>query len=214
MGTWDYGLLDNDTAADAMDEVMSDVLQRAVRTVKSTLSRRSAGELAAQLGLLVHYWPWSFDTARADSDRAAIDAVRDGMARNRAVLDEVAPEARELLDRLASGKPLPKAPRFEALLRATHARPYLQELADDAIEEADSNLEDGSSAAQLDLLRVLAPHVELPARTMRHWLRRCREAFAEADDDERMFRRAHVEACKVFVSAASAEDDDDEHDDE
>ncbi len=145
MGAWDYGLLDNDTAADAMGELMNEVLQRAARSVKSSLTRRSAGELAAQLGLLAHYQPWSFDAGKGDTDHAAVQAIREGVTRNRAVLDEVAPDARELLDRIASGKPLPMTPRFESLLRAIHARPYLQELADDAVEEADSNLDDASS---------------------------------------------------------------------
>ena len=211
MGTWDYGLLDNDSAADAIDDVMADVLRDATRLAKTPLSRQNAGAFAAQLGLLAHYRSWLFEIGEVEKEHAAVEALRGAVTRNRAVLDQVAPTGRPLLTQIASGEPLPDNPPFPTLLRATHARAYLQDLADAAIEEVADNLEDGACGAHLDLLRVLSPYVELPAKAVRHWLKRFKAAFADADDDERKFLRAYVEACKRLVHNA-AEDDADEDD--
>lgn len=187
-------------------------MQRAARA--KPRSRQDAGAFAAQLGLVAHYRAAIFESGKGESDYASAQALRRIVTEQSALLDQVAPKARALLDRIASGEPLADNPAFHVLLGATHARAYLQELADQAIEDAEDNLGEAPSGAQLDLLRVVAPYVELPARTMRHWLRRCREAYGEADDDERQFLRPYVDVCKKLVAAAKSTDDDEREEDD
>jgi hypothetical protein len=201
MGAWDYGLLDNDTAADELGEVINTVVDHAVRSAARALSRQGAGEFAAQLGLLLHFEPEVFGAAHE-----ANAALRAGIARNRRTLDEVAPKASELLDQLAAGK-APSDGKHTLLLRAKHARAYLQELADRTIDDADVVFKDEMTiGGYLVVLGVLSKHVELQAHPIKRWLASYRTRYREAGEDERLFLREELHMCKKLVEAASEAD--------
>jgi hypothetical protein len=48
-------------------------------------------------------------------------------------------------------------------------------------------------------LCYVAPFVDLPATTVRHWLRRSREIYSECDQEEREHFKCYVKACKNLV---------------
>ena len=207
MGTWDSGLLDNDSAADAIGDVMSTIASDAAAGGKGAWTKDRAVRFCAQLALLVRFHPWFFED---DGDKHA-SQLRDLLCANRTLLDEAAPNAKTLFDNIVRGVSLDDPPPFQALLQGQAARSYLQKLADEFIDEVEGDLE--HAGAYLALLCFLAPHVDLPGKTVRHWHRRIREVWSEADDEEREFVLPYVRAYKKLVEAAG-ENNDDEQDDE
>jgi hypothetical protein len=202
MGAWGTELLENDTACDEIGDIVAELVASAVAASAKDISPKAAGRFAAELALIAQY------AAYTVPDACESEALQEGVAKHRGVLLQVAPKAAKLLDVLVSGNDLGDislAPLFDA----KHARVYLQELADECIDECEDNLENPRTGARLHVLMVIAPYVELPGKTLRHWQRRFREAVDEADDDEQAFLRPYMTACKKLVAAAASDDDDD-----
>lgn len=206
MGSWGDGLLDNDTAADEIGDLIAEVVTRATASSRAaTLPPKAAGVHAVQLALIATYDPDRFCQEPDDDDGETTAALRAGIAQHRAALLQVAPKAGKTLDVLARGDTIAAAP-VAPLLDAKHGRVYLQELADTAVEELEDHLDDQRGGAYLDLLLRIAPYVELRAGTLRQWLRRLRDS----DDDDVSER--YAKACKQLLATAVAGDDDDDDD--
>lgn len=203
MGTWDYGLLDNDSAGDELWDILDEAVTEASGAAEHDVPPARAGRLAAQLALIVHY-----DVAHEEAS-----AIRAGVARNRAALEQAAPKARALLDLIARDA-LDDKPSLRPLFEAKLASAYLQKLADASLEEVEECLEEQRAGAHLDLLTVIAPYVTLPAKRVKHIARRVREIVGEIDedDDDAAFMHAYTHACRKLV-AACKDDEDDEDDD-
>lgn len=89
MGTWNYGLLDNDTALDAIGDLCADI--------RADISRfsDSPAELCAAVGILLQLSAYDFDLE--SHGQAIIDAVR------RADLTALPDDARQLMTAIATG---------------------------------------------------------------------------------------------------------------
>jgi len=130
------------------------------------------------------------------------------------MLDQVAASAKPLFEAIGAGGTVPDKPPLMALLRHRAARPYLQKLADASVEVIEDDLESGEAGAHLHLLGLLAPHVDLPGRTVRHWMRRLRELAADGGDDEADLWRPRQRVCKQIVAELDDDGDGDDDDDD
>lgn len=205
MGAWGWELLENDSASDEISALMSEICANAIAASREPLSRERAGVFAAQLGLLLRYLPWSFE---AEEDT---EALRLGIQTNRAALALVAPRASALLDQLESGRMAENTP-IESLLGAKHAAPYLQGVANIAVDETQDTLGQDTASAHLHLLVTLSPYVDLPRKTVRHWELRLHELIDDANDDDAAFLRGQLKACKALVATFPDDEDDDDGD--
>jgi hypothetical protein len=210
MGSWGTDLLENDAAADAMDDIIEDIYCEAIEHDGAELAPKEAGPLAARLALVARYRSYEFEQKPGNMGYERTTALRTAIKANRAVILAVAPKAGPLLDRLQKGDVVGELP-IATLLDAKHARAYLQDLADKAIEELEDTLgEEQGAGAYLHLPALIAPYVELPRTTVRHWLRRLREA----GDPENEFARAYLKACKKLVDLSAPGDEDDADDED
>jgi hypothetical protein len=202
MKTWNDELLGNDNALDEIGAILDAVYTAAVRGIKpAKLTRSGAGELAAQLALLVRYHGnvgELFDQKKGQQGFDKAQILRAGVTKHRAALNAVAPKGGAVLDAIVSGEPLPAKLPIDGLLRAAHARPYLQELADRSVEAIDDDI-DQKAGAHLDLLCVIAPLIELPSESIRAWQHRMR---ADGLDDDRSGKH-YVRACKNLLVATA-----------
>jgi hypothetical protein len=201
MGTWDYGLLDNDSAGDELWEILHESVADARKAATQDLTPERAGRLAAQLALIVHY--------HAISEVTELAEMRAGVTRNRAALEKSAPKAAAILDQIVR-EAVGDDPQLRPLFEAKHAATYLQSLADASLEEVETCLEEQRAGAHLDLLTVLAPYVELRAKTVKHIARRVRELADDVDEDEEDRLHAYTKACKKLLTSCADDDEDDD----
>lgn len=194
------GLLENDSALDALGDIVDRVfgdLKKSLAPAK--LTRSGAGELAAQIGLVAHYRGEWFGQKKGDLGYDKSQLVRDGIKKHRLALDAIAPQGKAALDTIVKGKPLSEKFTIDGLMRATHARPYLQDLADQAIEGLEGDYA-ARMGAQVDLLVTLSPYVEIPQDPINELL----EALRDDGADETEAGRHVVRALKRLRSAAAA----------
>jgi len=210
VGAWGHDLLENDGAMDAVGELVTELAVAATRT--SALTQESdAARFCARLAVILRYEAWRFEPGTADDD-GWVDHLRAMVRDNRTTLDKVAPRARALFDALAAGQDGGEKPALEALLAHRHAHAMLQKLADELIDNVEDDLDSEESGAYLDVLGFVGPYVELPRKTVAHWLRRTRELADESDENDQAYLRPRVVALKKLV--ANLADDEEEDDDD
>ena len=205
MGAWDTGLLDNDGALDAIGDLTDELATTAIAAGNRQLQPDDAARLCARLAVIVEYRADLFAKPRGAQLRAIV-------VDNRATIDQIAPAAKPLLDALAAGADPSKLGGATTLLRDPRAHGVLQKLADQLVENIEDDLEDPAAGAFLHVLDFVSPYVELPGKTLRHWLRRLRELAADADADDEQPLRAQTRAVKKLV--ADLDDDDDASEDD
>ncbi len=220
MGTWDDGLLDNDTALDGLGE-LEDVILADVRALgERPPTRETTAELAAAIGV---YLQLSREApGAADENRAVLVAALAGHA---AEVAKLTPEAREVLGAVTRGEAvaaeaaeLPREavrhlaagvdePPFHAPIPSLTATPtgsaYVQSVANRCADMIDEDLEDEDTAADLaregmgiaalGVLLVL-PRYKLSPKRTKAWRAAVKgglRALVEAEDDELDFHRGY-----------------------
>lgn len=220
MGTWDDGLLDNDTALDGLGE-LEDVILADVRALgERSGAPDTTAELAAAIGVYLQLSNEALEPT--DTNRPVLVAALAGHAGQVA---ELAPEAREVLGAVTRGEAvtgkaaeLPseavrllaaeadEAP-FHAPIRALSATKkgaaYVQSVANRCAEMIDEDLEDEDTAADLaregigiaalGVLLVLPPYALSTKRT-KAWRAAVKgglRTLVEAEDDELDFHRGY-----------------------
>lgn len=216
MGTWDYGLLDNDTAADGLAELEQSIVEDIQRFGEAKTTARSTAQLAAAVGVLLQLSSFDFSP---DSDSAPIIVASIRAHEKRvASLD---PPARDLLLAVAAGKgeKLAKRPdglprdvlkrlyvrakkspfgkREPSLFEPPAAKTYVQSLARRCVEAIDSDFDDPDTCtdlcreapgiAYLAALLILAPSKVSPNKIAR-WQKRAKAGLAtlEAEPNEEL----------------------------
>ena len=227
MGTWDEGLLDNDTACDALGDVCYDIREDIERFGRKPAATE---QLCAAVGVLLQLSAYDFGL---DSDRGpAIVAAVKAHASSIAALP---PDARRVMELVMDGKGKEVADRRDpdsaphaglfnrgakksrfgerhaALFATPAAAAYVQSIADRCVEAIEEELEDESnwsdlcrevgSMGLLAVLVVIAP-CTVPIATIETWRARATQGLAELrerDDDELEFHEAyHANLDRVF----------------
>jgi hypothetical protein len=202
--SWEAELLESDGASDAIGELVIELADAAVKG-GATLAPDAAARFCARLAVILRYDASLFAPA-TDDDAARAEALRAIVRDNRAVLDGVAPRGKAVFEAIVEGHAVADAAAVETLLQDRRARPTLQKLADHTIENTEDDLGSQGAGAFLHVLMFLAPYVELPGTTIRHWQRRIREIASEADEDDELMLRPHVMAIKRLVAGLSDAD--------
>lgn len=216
MGTWDDGLLDNDTALDGLAELVDGVVQDIESIGAGKPTAAAAGRLAGAIGVLLQLAPDRFEKGEPAGERLAA-AVR-GQAKGVARLGA---GARRVLGKLAAGEGLAPAERRGRMAR-THAAllhagseesrfgrrvpalfagaagaAYVRAVARRCVAMVAEDFEDpanwgdlcreGIGIGGLAALLVLAP-CRVAARTIAGWRSKARRGLAglEAEDDEEL----------------------------
>jgi hypothetical protein len=201
------GLLENDDAATAIHDVIRPLGERIAAALK-VKKRDDAGTLAAQLGLLAHYYPHVVSWPD-NEEKPSIEALRRVVRSNRAALDFVAPRARPVLDAIEQSKPISPEPCIH-LIRAKHARGYLQGLADELVDSMDRTVRDSTDAfdmgagGYLDILRLIATQIEVPEGSVRRWAAYYRNLRARGRDPDFVYE--YVEACRTLMMRTATDD--------
>jgi hypothetical protein len=209
MGSWGTDLLENDSASDAIGDLVAELAAAAAAAAAGPpMDEAGAARFCARLAVILHYEPWFFDTdSEASRPREALRGV---VRENRLILDKVAVGAKPLLAAIADGAAVGKKPALGGLLLDRRVRPTLQKIADNLVENIEDDLESQEAGAYLDVLALLAPHVELPGKTVRHWRRRMRDIVADLDDEEAEMFRAYAKVLEVLVNSLHEDEDDEE----
>jgi hypothetical protein len=153
----------NSGDADTFSDLIAEIFDHAVGS--ATWNPSQAATFIAQIALIARFQPWLFEGDEGTKIRSIVKAQR-------ALCIQVVPSATAYLDAIVAQRALPKSPPLVLLLGSKGARPYLQKLADEWIVEVQDQLE--VAGVHLALLCYVAPFVDLPATTVRHWLRRSR----------------------------------------
>lgn len=199
MGTWDHGLLDNDSVHDGLGELAASVLADITTLGAAVPTEATARRLAAAVGALLQLSAYSFrDDADDPAIVAALRAQQPGLAGLpapvRHVLGQVEKGEGEALARRPAGMDpglvellhvgateAPFGTREPALFASVEGAAYVQELAMRCVAAVEADLEDESTWSDLcreasgfgplAVLFVLEP-CRVPASTLERW-RRC-----------------------------------------
>lgn len=118
MGTWDDGLLDNDTALDGLADLRGEIVGDICRIGAGRPGAQATARLAASIGVLVQLSPDTF-AAEDDEDR---DAVVEALRAHARGLTTLSPAARRVLRKIEAGEPPGGRARLGArLCAALHA---------------------------------------------------------------------------------------------
>lgn len=205
--SWELELLHNDGASDAIGGLVTELADTAAKA-GPTLGPDGAAPFCARLAVILRYDASLFE--RTDDEAARAEQLRAIVRENRAVLDRVAPRATTVFDVLADGRTFGVVPAVETLLQDRRTHATLQKLADHTIENTGDDLGSPDSGAFLHVLTFLAPYVELPGKTIRHWLRRMHELLSDADEDDDVILEVQLIAIKKLVAGLSNEDHEDD----
>jgi hypothetical protein len=210
MGTWDAGLLDNDTACDGLHDVTS-VLETEIEELGRGRTARAAERLAAAVGLLLQLDAYSFSP---DSPESA-EAIARAVAAHGKRFASWPAHPRRLLQQVATGKGHALAQRpaqvSRTLARILHTHPspgggfgrrepwlfvrpgsaaFVQRFARQCAEAVDDDFEDednwsdlcreGIGMGALAALLVIAPY-RLPRAKVERWRRLAREGLARLE---------------------------------
>ena len=221
MGTWDHGLLDNDSVLDGLGELSNGVFADITTLGAAVPTEATARRLAAAVGALLQLSAYSFrDDANGPAIVAALQAHAPGLAglpaTVRHVLGQVEKGEGEALARRPASMDLglvellhvgaTKAPfgaREPALFASVEGAAYVQELAMRCVAAVEADLEDESNwsdlcreAAGLGPLAALLVQepCHIPASTLERWRRCAQEGLAVLEsepDDELPFHRLY-----------------------
>jgi hypothetical protein len=216
MGTWDDGILDNDTALDGLGELEVGIASDIERLGASKPSAASTAKLGAAVGVLLQLSSYDFglDT---DHGPAIVSAVK----AHAKTIAKLPPAARKVLDAVAAGegKALGDRPakmtakqirllnadakesrfgkREASLFASPPAAAYVQEVAKRCVEMIDGDFEDadnwsdlcreGLGLGCLAALMILEPCKVSPAKVAR-WRRSAKKGIAllEKERDEEL----------------------------
>lgn len=216
MGTWDDGLLDNDTAMDGLSDLRSGIVEDIVTFGAAKPSATSTAKLAAAIGVLLQLSSYEFGLDTDDGPK--IVAAAGAHAKEIAKLP---PAARKILERVAAGegkslaqRPAKTSAKVNALLHKQSKKPafglhekalfaskagaaYVQDVAKRCVEMIDEDFEDEDSWSDLcreglgmgclAVLMVLDPCTVSPARIDR-WRKRAKKGIEalEKNKDEEL----------------------------
>jgi hypothetical protein len=220
MGTWDDGLLDNDTALDGLGE-LEDVILADVRALGGRVpSPDTTAELAAAIGVYLQLASEGLDPG--DTNRPVLVTALGAHAEE---LTKLPREAQDVLGAISRGEAVAGKPAelpaeavrllaagadsapFHAPIRglsaAKRGAAYVQSVANRCAQMIDEDLEDEDTAADLareglgiaalGVLLVLPPYALSTKRT-KAWRRAVKNGLAalvSAEDDELDFHRGY-----------------------
>lgn len=203
MGTWDHGLLDNDTALDGLFAIRDGILGGIIRLGAARPGPRATGRLAAAVGVLLQLSPAAFAADSKDL-RSIVAALR----AHAPAFPALSPGARRVLSKIAAGQPpsgrarlgarlrtalhtegpapfggriaaLFAAPAAEAEVRACERRCVAKIREDFADADTWSDLcREGAGIGALAFLLVLEP-MRVPAATIEGWRRKAARGLAQ-----------------------------------
>ncbi len=214
MGTDRPSLLESSSASDALSEFVREMMLTASKT-SSPLSVDSAARLCGRLAVIVRHDGLSEVEAETPKKRdGTTKALRALVRDNRTVLDAVAPKANELFDVIGRGDSAENA-KVEPLItdRRTHAA--LQTIAEELLELIEDDIESPEASAYIYVLGFIAPHVELPSKTLKHLLRRIPILMKDIESKpDLQAMRIKQRALEKLKSDDDDDDDDDDDEDE
>lgn len=221
MGTWDDGILDNDTALDGLGDLAHGIVLDLAALGRAEPSARAAGRLAAGIGILLQMSAYALSPE--SPSHASILAA---LAAQASSIAKLSPRARALLRDIAEGRGPARGERpakigkrlarrlhtsgrsglgkrEPALFETPAGAAYVRELARRVVEGVESDLEDeenwsdlcreGMGVGGLALLLVLDPCRVSVAKIRR--FRRCAAkgiaALEARADDELEFHRGY-----------------------
>ncbi len=221
MGTWDDGLLDNDTAMDTLGDLGSGVAEDVLELGQKKPGSETTAQLAAAVGVLLQLSSYPFDT-ETDTGPRIMKALR----HHGEEIAKLPPGAREALEAVAEGRgveladrPGEMTPELAGLLRkgseeapfgkrvpelfGPSAAAYVQKVADRCVELVREDFEDedtwsdlcreGMGMGALAALLVLEP-CKVSVDELGEWRRMAQEGLArlvEEDDEELSFHRGY-----------------------
>lgn len=206
MGTWEAGLLDNDTAMDGLGDLRHGVAEDIERFGAMKPSVTATGKLAGAVGVLLQLSAYDFglDTPTGPKIVAALGAHSAAIAKlpsaarkllqavaageGKALAERPAKMAKKHIQLLHTGaSKAPFGPRERALFESKAALAYVQEVAKRCIELVDGDFEDeenwsdlcreGMGMGALAALLVLEP-VRLSAAKVEGWRRKAQKGLA------------------------------------
>lgn len=230
MGTWDDGILDNDSASDGLLDLAHGVVTdiEGLGAGKTTLAATS--RLGGAVGVLLQLSPYQFSGERGAVVTSAVQAHAASILRFpppfRRVLQAVAAgegealaerraklPARQLKLLHAEATASPFGKREPALFAGDSAQAYVQQVARRCVKMVDDDFADESNWSDLcreasglgglAALLVLAPCKVSPLK-LAGWQRKARRGLAtlEADADEELpfQRKYHAKLDRVFTA--------------
>lgn len=221
MGTWDAGLLDNDTALDGLGDLAHGVVEDLLEAASGKPGTRTTETLCAAVGVLLQISGWDFDLESSSGPK-----IVEALQLQASALGTLPPPARELMSAVMSGKGRGLAertaaatsvdhllntgsrgarfgPRYEPLFASKTAERYVQTIAKRCVEAIDEDFEDestwsdlcreGMGMGHLAVLTVLEPCKVSPTKIAR-WRKLAKQGLAElreAEDGELEFHEKY-----------------------
>ena len=211
MGTWEDGLLDNDTALDGLGDLQSAIVADIVELGAAKPTATSTGRLAGAVGALLQLSAYDFD------DEADGSAIAAAVKAHAAEIAKLPAPARKLLDQVAAGHGKALAEREAKLpveqMRLLHsggkgaspfgrrepslfatkaAAAYVQEIAQRCVGAVDGDFEDennwndlcreGVGIGTLPVLLVLAP-CRVPTAKIERWRKKAKKGIASLEEE-------------------------------
>lgn len=212
VGTWDFGLLDNDTSLDGLGDLVHQITEDIARIGAAKPSASAAARLGGAIGVLLQLSAYSF--AEDSTPAATITAAAKAQAKPIAKLPS---KARQILERIGAGqghalvgRPAKMSAAHAALLHTGSKRSsfgkrepalfatrrgaaYVQEVARRCVKMLDEDFADASNWSDLcregvgmgglAALMVLEP-CRLPIRKLESWRRKAQQGIAELESEE------------------------------
>lgn len=216
MGTWDYGLLDNDTSLDGLGELVQGITEDIARIGAAPPSAAAAARLGAAIGVLLQIAAYRFE-----EDSPAAAAITAAVKAQAGPIAKLPPKTRQILESVSAGqghalaarpakmsmahavllhagcKQPPFGKREPALFATRPGAAYVQEVVRRCIKMIDEDFADASNWSDLCRegvgmgalapLMVLKPY-RLPVRKLQSWRRKAKQGIAEleANEDEEL----------------------------
>lgn len=229
MGTWDDGLLDNDTALDGLGDLRAGIVEDLVTLGAARPTPATTGRLTGAVGVLLQLSAYDFE--------AHGDAIVGAVKAHAAQIAKLPPAARKVLAQVAAGqgKVLAERPaklpartiallhssakarsgfgrREPSLFSSKAAAAYVQEVARRCVEAVDEDFEDednwsdlcreGLGLGSLTALLVLEP-CRVSTGRLTSWRRKAAKGLAtleaEPDDELEFHQRYYAKLDKVFA---------------
>ncbi|MDF1661630.1 MAG: hypothetical protein P1V97_07645 [Planctomycetota bacterium] len=198
MGTWDEGILDNDSALDGLGDISHGIVQDIAALQAAETDPETVGRLAAAIGVLLQFSPFDFTEASGNATKIieALNKHKEGIDAH------LSKDAQGVLSEVAAGKgeslaqrsiELPKdvmdavhshatasnfAKREAPLFELQAGQNYVRELSQRIVELVSEDFEDddtlsdlcreAASMGPLSLLLVLKP-LTVPKSTIQSW---------------------------------------------
>jgi hypothetical protein len=231
MGTWDEGLLDNDTASDGLGDVAGGIVADIQTLGANKPDSKSTARLAAAVGLLLQLEPFYF-SAENERSKTIVAALK----AHEAQIAKLPPHARAVLDQVVGGKgealaerPAPMNAalsqavrkgaaqcfglREEVLFATEPGAAYVQEVANRCVKMVEDVFADednwsdlcreGYGMGGLAPLLVLEP-CRVPRDKIEQWRSLAKKGLAELEereDDELDFHRPYHANLDIIFAA-------------